>query len=262
MYAIIRRELGDVLSSPKAAAARLILAFACSLLVLLRWPTGEVSELSGERSLQVLRIFGYGTLAGVLLLVPAFPATSLVREKVKGTLALLLNSPLSAWSIYLGKLVGSLGFAAVLLLMTIPAAAACQAMGGTVVRGGMLALYGVLALAIVQISTLGLFVSSRTNSPSAALRLTYALVLLGSLVAVAPHVLLRMSRSGSGACLPFPPSRRFSARAMSLRSASRPARGRSSSMSWRPSSPVSCARSARSPGSTTRSSTAPARRAS
>lgn len=191
MYAIIRRELGDVLSSPKAAAARLILAFACSLLVLLRWPTGEVSELSGERSLQVLRIFGYGTLAGVLLLVPAFPATSLVREKVKGTLALLLNSPLSAWSIYLGKLVGSLGFAAILLLMTLPAAAACQAMGGTVVRGGTLALYGVLALAIIQISTLGLFVSSRMNSPSAALRLTYALVLLGSIVAVVPHILLR-----------------------------------------------------------------------
>lgn len=191
MYAIIRREMSEVLSSQKAAIAQLILAFACSLLVLLRWPTGEVSELSGERSLQVLRIFGYGMLAGILLLVPAFPATSLVREKVKGTLALLLNSPLSARSIYLGKLFGALGFAAILLLMTLPAAAACQAMGGTVVQGGMLALYGVLALAILQISTVGLFVSSRMNSPSGALRLTYALVLIGSVIAIAPHILLR-----------------------------------------------------------------------
>ena len=80
--------------------------------------------------MEVLRLFGYGLLAGVLLLAPAFPATSLVREKIKGTLALLLNSPMRPASIYLGKLGGVLGFTAVLLAMTLPAAAACYALGG------------------------------------------------------------------------------------------------------------------------------------
>ena len=191
MHPIIRRELIETLSSRKAAISRLILAAVCSLLVLIRWPTGDVADLSGIRSLQVLRIFGYGSLAGILLLVPAFPATSLVREKVKGTLALLLNSPLGPWSIYWGKLVGSLGFAVVLMLMTLPAAAACHAMGGTVVQGGIVALYAVLLMAILQISTLGLFVSSRSNSPSAALRVTYALVLLGGVLTLAPYTFLR-----------------------------------------------------------------------
>src|SRR5439155_1603005 len=82
-----------------------------------------------------------GLLASILLLVPAFPATALVREKIKGTLALLLNSPLRPWSIYVGKLGGALGFTAVLLTMTLPAAAACYALGGTGDAGGITALY-------------------------------------------------------------------------------------------------------------------------
>src|SRR5437773_8517983 len=139
MNPIIRRELLEVLRTRKAVALQLGLALACALLVLLRWPTGDVADLSGARSLQVLRMFGYGLLAGILLLVPAFPATSLVREKIRGTLALLLNTPLRPWSIYLGKLGAILGFTAVLLVMTLPAAAGCYILGRTGSRGRMVA---------------------------------------------------------------------------------------------------------------------------
>src|SRR5438105_10058978 len=106
MNPIIRRELLEVLRTRRAVALQLSLAVACALLVLVRWPSEETADLSGARSLQVLRVFGYGLLAGILLIVPAFPAASLVREKVKGTLALLLNSPMWPWSISLGKLGG------------------------------------------------------------------------------------------------------------------------------------------------------------
>src|SRR5262245_62520935 len=137
MNPIIHRELLEVLRTRKAVAMQLGLAVACALLVLVRWPSDEtVDVLNGTRSQQVLRVFGYGLLAGVLLLVPAFPATALVREKVQGTLALLLNSPLRPWSIYLGKLGGVLGFTAVLLVVTLPGAAACYALGGAGSRGG------------------------------------------------------------------------------------------------------------------------------
>src|SRR5215510_13890333 len=137
MNPIISRELLGVLRTRKAVALQVGLALVCALLVLVRWPTGEQTDLTGARSYQVLRVFGYGLLAAVLLLVPAFPATSLVREKIQGTLALLLNSPMRPWSIYLGKLGGVLGYTAVLLAMTLPAAVACHALGGTGVRGGV-----------------------------------------------------------------------------------------------------------------------------
>jgi ABC-type transport system involved in multi-copper enzyme maturation permease subunit len=193
MNPIISRELLEVLRTRKALALQLVLALSCALLVLVRWPTADLADLNGARSLEVMRIFGYGLLTGVLLLVPAYPATTLVREKIKGTLALLLNSPMRPLSIYLGKLGGVLGFTTILLVMTLPAAAACYALGGTAGPGGIPALYGVLLLATVQLSTLGLLVSSRSQSTDGALRATYALVLVIVILSLVPHALLRGS---------------------------------------------------------------------
>jgi ABC-type transport system involved in multi-copper enzyme maturation permease subunit len=196
MNPILRRELLEVLRTRRAIALQLGLALGCALLVLVRWPSGGMADLSGARSQGVLRVFGYGLLAGILLLVPAFPATSLVREKIKGTLALLFNSPLSPLSIYIGKLGGVLGFTAVLLVMTFPAAAACFALGGTGTHGGITALYAVLAVAALQLATLGLLVSSRSQSTDGALRATYALVLAVCILPLIPHAWLR-GTSGS-----------------------------------------------------------------
>lgn len=193
MFPIIQRELLEVLRTRKAIALQVCLALGCALLVLVRWPTGEQTDLSGARSQQVLRVFGYGLLAGVLLLVPAFPATAIVREKIKGTLTLLLNSPLRPWSIYLGKLGGVLGFTAVLLVMTFPAAAACYALGGVGTQGGITVLYIILVVAAVQLATLGLLISSRAQSTDGALRATYALVLTITVLVLAPHMLMRGS---------------------------------------------------------------------
>jgi ABC-type transport system involved in multi-copper enzyme maturation permease subunit len=188
---IIRRELLELLRTPKAMAAQIALASACALLVLLRWPTSGVSDLGGARSLQVLRVFGYGLLAGILFLVPAFPATSIVRERIKGTLALLLNSPMSPLSIYLGKLGGTLGFTAILLAVTVPAAAACHALGGSSMSGGVVWLYAVLAVATFQIATLSLWISSRATSTDFALRTTYGLVLALALLPLVPYWVLQ-----------------------------------------------------------------------
>ncbi len=62
------------------------LAVAISLVVLLRWPTDGIVDALGKRSQQVFRVFGYVLLTSVMFLVPAFPATSIVRERNRGTL--------------------------------------------------------------------------------------------------------------------------------------------------------------------------------
>src|SRR5207249_1024944 len=61
-------------------------------------------------------------------------------------------------------------------------------------------LYGVLGLAVVQLSTLGLLVSSRAQSTDGALRATYALVLAVCVLTLGPHALLR-GRSDAAAQL-------------------------------------------------------------
>jgi ABC-type transport system involved in multi-copper enzyme maturation permease subunit len=193
---VIERELIGVLRSGKAVAMQLLPAAACALLVLLRWPAAGQVDLSGSQSRQVFQLFGYGLLTAILLLVPAFPATSIVRERLRGTLALLLQTPLRPWSIYLGKLAGVLGVAALPLAASIPAAAACYAMGGLSVRDEVLPLYVVLALATLQYAALGLFVSSRAASVDSALRATYGLVLVLAVFTLAPYQLFQGTSAG------------------------------------------------------------------
>ena len=190
-HPIVQREFLGTLRRRRAAAAIIATAVAFSALVLLGWPSDAQVDLSGAPAQKVFRLFGYGLLAALLLLAPAFPATSIVREKQRGTLILLLNSPLRPWSIYAGKLIGSLGFVLLLLLTSIPAAAACHAMGGVSLSGELLPLYAILALVAVEYTAWALLVSTYVNSIDAALRYAYGGVLLLAVVSLGPHYFLQ-----------------------------------------------------------------------
>ena len=187
---IIQRELIGTLRQPRAMIFMVTALAALGALVVLRWPSdglvGAAEDGGVDQAGEVLRVFAYGMMVAVMLLVPAFPASSIVKERQKGTLALLLNSPLTPLTIYVGKLVAALGFVLLMLVATLPLAAACHAMGG-VSGANLLSLYGVLAVAAVQYATLALWVSSRATSIDAAMRMTYAGVLLLGIVALAPQ---------------------------------------------------------------------------
>lgn len=191
MNPITTREFFGILRMPRASAALLALAVCFALLVLARWPSDSLVDLSGAQSRQVFRMFAYGMLGGVLLLAPAFPSTSIVREKQTGTLALLLNSPLTPLSIYFGKLGGSSLFTVLLLSTSLPAAAACFAMGGIDLRRDVGMLYGVLALLALECVALGLLVSTLAQSAAAAVRITYAAVFGVCFATLGPHYLLQ-----------------------------------------------------------------------
>src|SRR5947207_11483563 len=191
MNAILRRELITLLRTRRAVGVQLGLALLFAVLIGLRWPSEARVDRTGAGARQVLDVFGYALLTSIVLLVPAFPATSLVREKVQATLPLLLNTPLRPWSIYLGKLFGVLGVVAVLLPMTLPAAAACYALGGISLERQLGPLYFVLFLAAVQLSALGLLVSCYANSTDSALRITYGCVLVLVVAVLGPHAFVQ-----------------------------------------------------------------------
>src|SRR6056297_646321 len=188
---LVRREFFGILRSPKAFAVLAALTIVFAAAVLLRWPDDATVELSGRQSVQVFRVFGYGLLAGVVFLVPAFPATSIVNEKNDGTLELLLNSPLSAFGIYFGKVSGVLLFSFLVLLSSLPASAACYAMGGIDFSSELAVLYLVLALLILQYATLGMLVSSYVRSSDSAVRMTYAAVFGLLFLSLLPAALLQ-----------------------------------------------------------------------
>ncbi len=194
-HPIIQRELMGTLRTWRAFAMLLGAAVIFAFLVVSRWPSNSTVELSGVQAQEVFRVFAYGLLFVMLLLVPAVPATSIVREKMQGTLTLLLNSPLSATSIFLGKLTGVFLFVGLLLLMSLPAAAAAFAMGGISLSSHLLPLYGILLLILLEYTTLSLMISSYANSIDASLRVTYAVVLLLAVGTLGPHYLLQGEES-------------------------------------------------------------------
>jgi hypothetical protein len=86
---------------------------------------GRAATLPQRDALHV-RVFGYGLLAGVVLLVPAYPPRRCAEDPGD---AAALSVPLRGGRSSAAS--GVLGFTAVLLVMTLPAAEPAYALGGT-----------------------------------------------------------------------------------------------------------------------------------
>ncbi len=195
---IIQREFIGLLRRWQTLAVQLVWLAALAAVVLLRWPASSRVNLSGQQAADVLRLFGYTLLAGLMILAPAFPAGTLVSERRSGTLSLLLNSPLSPAAVYWGKLAGVMGVPLLLLVLSIPPAVACYTMGGVSVTHELLPLYGVLACVALQSTALGLYVSLRAATVEAALRTTYAALFVIGILVLIPPLFIHADTPGLG----------------------------------------------------------------
>ena len=193
LSALVHRELITVLRQRRMLLLQIGLVAFFSLLVAVRWPTDARVALSGVRAQQVFRLFSFGLLGMLLLLLPVFPATNIVREKQQGTLALLLNTPLGPWRLLFGKLLAVMALAGIILSLSLPAASACYAMGGLSAKL-LCAVYGLLALVAIQYLALGLLISSHATSTDAAVRWTYAAVLGLGVLSLGPHYFFQGTR--------------------------------------------------------------------
>ena len=188
--AVLSRELMDRLRAGQTIASILACAFFSSLLVWMRWPTDSRLDVISQGAMQVFRPLAYALAAIVVLLVPAFPATALVRERRRGTLLLLLNSPLSRIEIYLGKLLSNFLLAAIIISVSLPAIIACFAMGGLSIWQHVVPLIAVLLTMAIQFSAVGLWISSRASNIDASLRWTYAAILALVVLTLAPVAII------------------------------------------------------------------------
>ncbi len=187
---ILRRELLDRLRSWKTLTALLAVALVSSGLVLLRWPTDATIDIVSQGAMLVFRPLAFALTLAVMMLIPPFPATSLVSERRKGTLTLLLNSPTTPLQLYWGKLSSNVLLSLVLISACLPAIAACLAMGGISLTDHIAPLVIVLCTMAVQYTALGLWVSVRSSSSDASLRWTYAMVLALTVLSIGPLILI------------------------------------------------------------------------
>jgi ABC-2 type transport system permease protein len=118
-------------------------------------------------SLESVNLFVPGLIALVLTLVTALmTAISLSREKERGTLEILLVSPLRPWQIIVGKVLPYLGLAFANVLTALIAA---WLIFGVPFRGSItLLLFASTLYAMVGLA-LGVLIAARTGSPRAAM---------------------------------------------------------------------------------------------
>ncbi|MCA9077391.1 MAG: ABC transporter [Planctomycetaceae bacterium] len=185
--ALLRRELVTPLRRRRMIAFQIAIAALFTLLIAARWPTGGQVAVMGERSQQIFRLFTYGLMATMLLLLPVFPASSIVSEKISGTLGLLLNTPLGSVRIFIAKLLASLSLAGMILAMSLPAAGACYSMGGLSLYEEIGKVYLLLGLVALLYTAVGLLISSYSQSVDSSIRITYGFVLVTGILAMGPH---------------------------------------------------------------------------
>jgi ABC-type transport system involved in multi-copper enzyme maturation permease subunit len=194
--ALVFREIASVLASRWASALVAAPFLLLSVLVIARWPTAGEVDVAGLRARNLFALIGYVQLGCVLLLVPAFPATSIVRERRSGTLALLFNTPLRGPEILLAKFLGAMICVALPLVMSLPAVAACYAMGGIDLVPDVLPLYALVALASGQLVAMALWVSCFASTPIAAIRSAYGLMMALAILPLGPAMFMPQGASG------------------------------------------------------------------
>ncbi len=189
-FVIIERELLGLLRNRRTLYILVATALAFATVVILKWPSSGISDLSGQQARETWQWLTYAMLSAAILIVPVFPSTSLVREIRGRTLELLLNSPLSRASIYFGKTGAMLGFVLLLLFATLPAMACCFLMGG-LTASDVLRLYGLLLLVCTQLIVVGTLVGTYCRSTEAALRWSYGVTFAITIVPTFPDFFMK-----------------------------------------------------------------------
>ncbi|MGP1386219.1 MAG: ABC transporter permease [Thainema sp.] len=191
IIAIYQRELQSYFASPLAyvIAGVFWLLSGLFLTAILFGPEGIIAQVatldqygqapSVDLAYEFIKGF-LGVLSSLaLFILPILSMGLYAEERKRGTLELLATSPLTNWSVAIGKLLGVLTFFITLLLPVM----FCE---GIVLSGSeppvsaqvfILAHVGLVLLA-ASVLALGMFVSSLTDSTVLAAILTFALILL------------------------------------------------------------------------------------
>lgn len=190
IIAIYRRELQSYFASPLAyvIAGVFWLLSGFFLVAILLGPEGIIAQVSTldqygqappvDVAYEFIKGF-LGVLGSLSLFVlPVLSMGLYAEERKRGTLELLATSPLTNWAVALGKLLGVLTFYVTLLLPILVCEAIALSGSDPPIQPTVLLLaHGGLVLMAAAILSLGMFVSSLTDSTVLSAILTFALIL-------------------------------------------------------------------------------------
>ncbi|MGK7876224.1 MAG: ABC transporter permease [Xenococcaceae cyanobacterium] len=191
IIAIFRKELQGYFASPLAyiVAAVFWLISGFFFVSILLGEEGIIQQVAFREQMglptppidvayEFLRFF-FGVMGSlVLFILPILSMGLYAEERKRGTLELLATSPITNWAVALGKLLGVVTFFTVMIVpLLIYEAIAFSAAEPPVKLAVPLLAHAGLILLAAAILSLGMFISSLTDSTILAAILTFALVL-------------------------------------------------------------------------------------
>ena len=187
---VLRREFMTNLRTSKAAFMGGAFVVLLSFLVLFMWPASGAVSLSAQSSREMFILLSMGLLALVTMIAPAFTAVSITMEKERETFQLLYHTMLTSSQIVLGKMAAGIGFAMILVVMSLPMMGACFILGG-VDLGDVCFVYAILLLGAVYFGLIGMACSAYTRSSFTAIVMSYVVILVSCGLVWVPAVVIK-----------------------------------------------------------------------
>lgn len=192
ILAIYRRELQSYFASPFAYVIAGIFWLLSGLffIVILLGPEGLIAQANFRDQMGIteppvdvpyefLKIF-LGILGSIaLFILPMLSMSLYTEERKRGTLELLATSPVTNWAVALGKLLGVVTFFTTMVLPLLVYQAIALSASNPPIQPRVLLLGHIgLILMAAAVLSLGMFISSLTDSTVLAAILTFAVMLL------------------------------------------------------------------------------------
>jgi len=207
IFAIARRETSAYFASPIGWICLVLFSLLAGLffsIMLIGYASqaGEMGNMGQEENVTEMLIQGlFGNLSVIaLLMMPALTMGLIAADRRERSIELLLTSPVTSAQIVLGKFLGGLGFATVMVLTTLYVPISLVIMGEPD-PGVFYASYGGFIVLMAVFVSIGLFTSSVTENQLVALALGFSinlsvwimgwlgqLVKAGALKAVVEHI--------------------------------------------------------------------------
>lgn len=166
---------------------------------------GVIDPVEAQQSLRQFYYFIFTTLAGlVAVIAPALTAVAIVSERQRLTLDLLVTTPMTAIQMLTGKLLSSLAFLLLLLILSLPLSSLCVMLGGATISDVAQAYFFLTTDGLV-FAAIGLAFSCTAKNNSQAILYTYGAVILLVIVTAmsAPYGLASAFMGRSSAPLPL-----------------------------------------------------------
>jgi len=181
---LARRELRSLFLSPLAWAILATVQFILSYLfmsqlqefLLIQSKLASIENAPGVTELVIVPL--YGSAAFIMMLVTPLLTMRLISEERRNrSLALLISAPISMAEIIIGKYLGMLGFAAIMILMMTLMPLSLY-IGGSIDAGLLFTIVLGISLLIASFMALGLYMSSLTAQPTIAAMSTFGMLIM------------------------------------------------------------------------------------